>query len=229
VPCTCEGYFWFTHYTPHSEWVSRSQSGSDCPLCCSLQVLVLVASDVTDHVQAELDVRKVLDKELSILEEIYPRHVLEAMTSDSQPPSFQHSPPQHNNSSQHNSSQLTSSQFTSGSVRHSAFGHLLRTSSSMPFIAETDTEREKLIKGHSALPASSKCAPEVPMHVSHHINHDTAYFPQQMSLPPINTTSNNLPDMDSNTGKGVGWLCACYYWCSVFGPHISTASPLTVT
>ncbi|GIL69648.1 hypothetical protein Vretifemale_565 [Volvox reticuliferus] len=44
--------------------------------------LVLVFDDVTAYVQAELDVRQVLDAEHRILEEVFPRHVLEVMTSD---------------------------------------------------------------------------------------------------------------------------------------------------
>ncbi|GLI62612.1 hypothetical protein VaNZ11_005275 [Volvox africanus] len=44
--------------------------------------LVLVFHDVTAYVQAEMDVRQVLDAEHRILEEVFPRHVLEVMTSD---------------------------------------------------------------------------------------------------------------------------------------------------
>ncbi|GFR46779.1 hypothetical protein Agub_g8408 [Astrephomene gubernaculifera] len=44
--------------------------------------LVLFSHDVTSYVQAELEVRQVLDAEHRILEECFPRHVLEAMTAD---------------------------------------------------------------------------------------------------------------------------------------------------
>ncbi|EFJ48675.1 hypothetical protein VOLCADRAFT_117582 [Volvox carteri f. nagariensis] len=44
--------------------------------------LVLAFHDVTSYVQAELEVRQVLDAEHRILEEVFPRHVLEVMTSD---------------------------------------------------------------------------------------------------------------------------------------------------
>ncbi|KAG2489709.1 hypothetical protein HYH03_011816 [Edaphochlamys debaryana] len=43
--------------------------------------IVLVNHDVTPYVQAELEMRQVLDAEHRILEECFPRHVLEAMTS----------------------------------------------------------------------------------------------------------------------------------------------------
>ncbi|KXZ54348.1 hypothetical protein GPECTOR_5g43 [Gonium pectorale] len=44
--------------------------------------LLLMSQDVTAYVAAELEVRQVLDAEHRILESIFPRHVLEAMTLD---------------------------------------------------------------------------------------------------------------------------------------------------
>ncbi|KAL6753647.1 hypothetical protein V8C86DRAFT_3102635 [Haematococcus lacustris] len=43
------------------------------------QVLVLTQQDITQYVTAELEVKQVLDAEHKLLEEIFPRHVLQAM------------------------------------------------------------------------------------------------------------------------------------------------------
>ncbi|KAJ9529206.1 hypothetical protein QJQ45_007864 [Haematococcus lacustris] len=62
------------HLVPHP--LGLAGSGGGCA-----QLLVLVQHDVTQYVEAQLEVKKVLDGSWRLLEEIFPLHVLQTMTS----------------------------------------------------------------------------------------------------------------------------------------------------